>query len=98
MAKCLNIVKSGGKKRGSLLEDEFSRTLIKGALKSLKWVSIIGLDLKLAAIVVMLESYVEDQEKMIEERERPQQPPLGYERSPEDIPRTDEGMPMGYAR
>jgi hypothetical protein len=68
------------KKEASILEDEFSKTVIKGALKSLKWVSILSLSLKLAAIVAMLESFVDEEEAMIEERKKPEAMPFGYER------------------
>ncbi len=69
------------RKAASILEDEFSRTVIKGALKSLKWISILSLDIKLAAIVTALEAYVLEQEKVIEEKKnRPEAMPFGYRR------------------
>jgi|SRR3990172_1265709 len=89
---------TAGKKKASILEDEFMRTIIKGALKSLKYVSIMAMDLKLAAIIAMLESYVEEQEKILKEKDKPEAPPFGYSRSPDDLPRTDPRMPIGYAR
>lgn len=67
-------------KRASILEDDFVRTIVKGALKSLKYVSIMVMDLKFAAIVMAFESYVEEQERLIEMKNRSQEMPIGYQR------------------
>jgi hypothetical protein len=90
--------KVADKRRGSVLDDEFNRTVLHGVLKSLKWISIVTLDLKLAAIVALLEEYIAGQEKATRQKEKSQATPFGYERSSEDVPRTDPGMPEGYAR
>jgi len=80
-------------KTSFILENEFARTILKGALKSLKYVSVLVLDLKLATIVTLLEAYVLEQEELIKRKNAPQQPldvQYGYDRP--DQP-TDPTMP-----
>lgn len=50
-----------------VLENPMNATLIKGALKTLTWVALVGLDFRLAAITKQLELWVKKQEREIQE-------------------------------
>lgn len=70
-------------KNSTILDNEANRTLAIGALKTLKWLALLSLDLPLVVIAAGFEAWVEDKEREAKEKANPSAVPFGYERGDE---------------